>query len=88
MVPAVAKRPGYPPAVADDDEPGNLPAALGVYAVPRNDVGAALAYHRARGISITADEVAVLLQLQDDPAELLALIAPRPPPTPRGRRDR
>lgn len=45
-----------------------------VFSVPRNDVAAALAFYERRG-SITGHEARVLLQLQDDPAELLNLMA-------------
>lgn len=48
-------------------------ATMPVYAVPRNDLAAATAFYRARGRSITNDEMHVLIGLQDDPAELLAI---------------
>lgn len=48
-------------------------ATLVVYSVPRNDVPAAAAFYRARGRSITTDEMHSLIGLQDDPAELLAI---------------
>lgn len=43
-----------------------------VYQIPRNDIPAAVALYEARG-SLTGSELAVLLQLQDDPGELLEL---------------
>lgn len=49
-------------------------AADSAFAVPRNDIPAAVAFYERRG-SITSDEGRTLLQLQDDPAELLNLMA-------------
>lgn len=47
-----------------------IPAS--VYAIDRNNLRAAVAYYEAQG-AITASELATLLQLQDDPAELLEI---------------
>lgn len=41
-----------------------------VFDIDRNDVASAVAYYEAVG-SITGSEFATLLQLQDDPSELL-----------------
>lgn len=48
-----------------------MPPSL--WSVPRNDIDAARQFWRSRG-KLTADEARVLARLQDDPAELLAVM--------------
>lgn len=104
MVPALtpttpATAPSYAHPMADRDALERLLdealAALPVYAVPRNDLAAAVAFYRERGQSITNDEMHSLIMLQDDPTELLAIamhwtIVPAAPlaPMPPARRSR
>lgn len=47
------------------------PTPDSVWEIPRNDVRACVRYYEAHGV--TEDEVAVMLQLQDDPGELKTL---------------
>lgn len=47
-------------------------APASVFDIDRNDIAAAVAYYEATG-SVTGSELATLLQLQDDPRELLAI---------------
>jgi hypothetical protein len=45
-----------------------------VWDLPRNDVEACARYYKRRGM-VSADEMRVMLRLQDDPAELEQLAA-------------
>lgn len=45
-----------------------------VWQVPRNNISAVSAFLASIGGEASPDEVSVLLQLQDDPEELMALI--------------
>jgi hypothetical protein len=42
-----------------------------VWDLPRNDVAACVAFYRAKGGKITAEEMQVMLRLQDDDTELM-----------------
>ena len=44
-----------------------------VWDIPRNDVAACVAFYRARKGKITAEEMSVMLRLQDDDTELLRI---------------
>lgn len=44
-----------------------------VWDLPRNDLAACEAYHEAHGA--TPDDVRVMLKLQDDPTELMRIVA-------------
>lgn len=48
-------------------------AARSVYRIPRNNVAACTAYYESRG-RITRDEAQVMAMLQDDAAELRAIM--------------
>ncbi len=43
-----------------------------VWKLQRNDIEGAIAFARERGAALTPSEAAVLLQLQDDPTDLIA----------------
>lgn len=48
--------------------------ATSVHSVPRNDLAAAREFYERQG-SITGDDMRTLVQLQDDPSEILAIAA-------------
>lgn len=48
-------------------------APKSVWDIPRNDVAACVAFYSARKGKITAEEMSVMLRLQDDDTELLEL---------------